>query len=152
MTFKDENLPLQELAREWSVLRKHNLRFKEGDPKDTLLMFAEAAIVCMTLEHFARVVVGSHLPEDAQLYNLLQKGVSLNLFRVPWDDQQDGIKKICDVRNNLLHGNFAKAARNAGCSSVAAYFKTQYAGELESMTKITDYIIAQIDAETGKPR
>ena len=42
LTFKDENRALQELAREWSVLRQHNLKFKEGDPQQTLLMARRA--------------------------------------------------------------------------------------------------------------
>ncbi len=150
-TFKDENRALQELARELAVLRQHNLQFKEGDPQHTLLMFAEAAVVCMTMEHFVRIVLGATAPADATLFNLLQVAVSRGLLRVPWDDQQDGIKKIVAVRNSLLHGNHAQAARGAGCASVADYFNTQFASEIETMTKVTDFIMRQIDPVTGKP-
>src|SRR5712692_5647388 len=62
-TFKDENRALQELARELTLLRAHNLQFKEGDPQDKILMFAEAALVCLTLEHFVRVVLGDDAAE-----------------------------------------------------------------------------------------
>lgn len=151
-TFKDENRALQELARELSVLRQHNLQFKEGDPQHTLLMFAEAAVVCMALEHFVRIVLGGTAPADATLFNLLQMAVSRGLLKVPWDDQQDGIKKIVAVRNSLLHGNYAQAAREARCASVADYFKTQFAGEVETMTRVTDHLMQQIDPATGKPR
>jgi hypothetical protein len=150
-TFKDENRPLQELAREWAVLRQHNLKFKEGAPQDTLLMFAEAAVVCMAMEHFVRIVLGSTAPADATLFNLLQMAVSRGMIRVPWDDQEDGIKKIVAVRNSLLHGNYAQAAREAGCASVADYFKKQFAGEVETMTKVTDFFMRQVDPATGKP-
>ncbi len=62
-TFQDENRALQELARELTLLRAHNLQFKEGDPQDKILMFAEAALVCLTLEHFVRVVLGDDAAE-----------------------------------------------------------------------------------------
>ena len=52
----------------------------------------------------------------------------------------------------MLHGNYEQAATQAGCSSVAEFFKKQFAGEVESMFRITDYVIAQIDQETGLPR
>jgi hypothetical protein len=149
-TFKDENRALQELARELALLRNHNLKFKEGDPQHTILMFAEAAVVCLTMEHFVRTVLGSTAPADATLFNLLQMAVSRGVLKVPWDDQQDGIKKIVAVRNSLLHGNYAQAAREAGCASVADYFKSQFAGEVETMTKVTDHILRQIDPATGK--
>jgi hypothetical protein len=113
-------------------------------------MFAEAAVVCLTMEHFVRTVLGSTAPADATLFNLLQMAVSRGLLKVPWDDQQDGIKKIVAVRNSLLHGNYAQAARRAGCASVADYFRTQFASEVEAMTKITDFIMRQIDPATGK--
>jgi hypothetical protein len=148
---KDNNRALQELVRELAVLRQHNLKFKERDPQLTLLMFAEAAVVCMTMEHFVRIVLGSSTSTEASLFNLLQMAVSRGLLKVPWDDQQDGIRKIVDVRNSLLHGNFAQAARDAGCVSLADYFKTQFAGEVETMTNVTDFIMRQIDPATGKP-
>jgi hypothetical protein len=150
-TFKDENRALQELTRELAVLRQHNLQFKEGDPQHALLMFAEAAVVCMTMEHFVRIVLGGTAPADATLFNLLQMAVSRGLLAVPWDDQQDGIKKIVAVRNSLLHGNYAQAAREAGCASVADYFRLQFASEVETMTKVTDFMMRQIDPATGKP-
>jgi hypothetical protein len=128
-----------------------NLEFKEGDPQHALLMFAEAAVVCMAMEHFVRIVLGSTAPADATLFNLLQLAVTRGLLKVPWDDQSDGIKRIVAVRNSLLHGNYAQAAREAGCTSVADYFRTQFAGEIETMTKVTDYIMRQIDPATGRP-
>src|SRR5579863_5848099 len=123
-TFKDENRALQELARELALLRQHNLKFKEGDPQHTLMMFAEAALVCLTMEHFVRVVLGSTAPAEATLYNLLQMATSRGLIKVPWDDQQDGIKKIVAVRNSLLHGNYAQAARESGRTSVEDYLRS----------------------------
>jgi len=39
----------------------------------------------------------------ATRYNLLQRAVSKGLVRVPWDDQQNEIKRITAVRNTLLH-------------------------------------------------
>jgi hypothetical protein len=150
-TFKDENRALQELARELHLLRQHNLNFREGDPQQTLLLMAEAALTCLTMEHFVRVVVGDAAPAGATLFNLLEVAFARNLLRLPWDDQREGIRKVCAVRNTLLHGNYAKAAREGKRESVADYFKSVFASEVEGMFKVTDYIMKQIDVATGKP-
>lgn len=104
-------------------------------------MFAEAAVVCMTMEHLredrARVD-GSRVS-----HALIQMAVSRGLIKMPWDDQQDGIKEIVAVRNSLLHGNYAQAAREAKCGSVADYFRKQFASEVEAMTKVIDFIMRQ---------
>lgn len=42
--------------------------------------------------------------------------------------------------------------REAGCASPAEYFQKQFAGEVETMFKITDGIVKQIDPDTGQPR
>jgi hypothetical protein len=149
--FKDENRALQELVRELMLVRNHNLTFKDGDNLAEVLLFAEAGLVCMTFEHFVRVVVGSDGPANAALYNLLEIAISKDLIRLPWDDQQDGIKKVCAVRNSILHGNYAQAAREAGKASVAEYFKTVFASEIEIMYLVVDDLMKQIDVNTGKP-
>ena len=151
-TFKDENRALQELARELALFRKHNLQFKEGDSQGDLLMFAEAALTCLTMEHFVRVVLGPDATDRDTLPALLQKAISRGLVRLPWDDQAQGIEAVRKIRNTLLHGNYAQAAREAGCTSVRDYFRTQFASEIEGMFKITDFIMGQIDPTTGKPR
>lgn len=150
--FKDEHPEVQHLVRELLLLRRHNLQFKEGDPQNGLLLFAEAALVCLALERFVRAVLGADAGEKDTLYNLLEKAVSKGLFRVPWDDQQEGIKKIVAVRNTLLHANYEQAARGAGCASPGEYFQRQFASEVESMFKVADDIVNQIDPETGRPR
>jgi hypothetical protein len=150
-TFLDENRPLQELARELDLLRRHNLRFKDGDPQHHMLLLAEAALTCLTLEHFVRIVVGSEADPAAPLRTLLQMAVSRGLLTLPWDDQQDGIKRVCNVRNTLLHGNYAQAAREAGRASMVDFFRTTFASEVEAMFKVTDYVMRQINPVTGRP-
>ncbi len=152
MGFKDSYQDMQELARELDLLRRHNKQFKPGDPQQTLLMFAEGALVLVCLERFVRIVLGTEAGENDTLHTLLEKatGKRLALLTLPFDDQQDGIKKICAVRNTILHGNYEQAAKQASCASVPEYFKTQFAGELESMFKILDHLMQQIDPETGR--
>lgn len=155
MTFKDRYLDLQHLVRELQVLRQHNLQFKEGDPQDGLLLSAEAALVLLVLERFIRAVLGGETTDRDTLHSLLQKATSKKrgpLLILLWDDQQDGIRRICAVRNTLLHGNYEQAAREAGCATVADYFKTQFAGEIEAMYKVVDDLFKQIDPETGRRR
>jgi hypothetical protein len=149
--FKDENRALQELVRELILVRNHNLTFKDGEPLNHVLLFAEAGLVCMTFEHFVRVVVGNAGPSDSTLFNLLEIAVAKGLIRLPWEDQLDGIRKVCAVRNSILHGNYAQAARETGRASVAEYFKTQFASEIETMFKVVDELMKQIDVNTGKP-
>jgi hypothetical protein len=148
-TFRDQNRALQELARELDILRRHNKSFKEGDPQTTLLLFAEAALVCLTMEHFVRIVLGSSAPAGATLHTLLESAVSKGLIELPWDDQHEGVRKVCAVRNTLLHGNYAQAAKGAGRASVSDYFKSVFASEIEAMFKVTDHIMKQIDPMTG---
>src|SRR5450631_849346 len=124
MGFKDDHPEVQQLIRELTLLRDHNLKFKDGDPQDRVLLFAEGALVLLVLERFVRAVLGPDAVDSDSIYNLLQKAVKKGLLRVPWDNQEEGIGKIKEVRNTILHGNYEQAARQAGCASVGAYFKT----------------------------
>jgi len=160
MTFKDEQRALQHLVKEHRWLRHHNRRFKEGDDQADLLLFAEAALILMTLERFVRAILGPDITDTDTLYNLLQRAVSKKLLRLPYDDQDAGtraLKKLLvslsgkNVRNTLMHGNFELAAREAGCSSVDAYFQTVFAGEVEALYKVTDDLLGQIEPDTGAP-
>jgi|SRR6266850_5225738 len=140
------------MVRELIWLRSHNLRFKEGDPQHDILMFAEAALTCLTLEHFVRIVLGPDAGEGDTLHPLLTKAIAKKLLRVPWPDQQEGIQRVCRVRNTLLHANYAQAAAQAGCATVREYFQKQFASEIEALYNITDFVVRQIDPATGKPR
>ena len=150
MSFKDRHPEIQHLVRELHLLRGNNLKFKDGDPQDGLLMFAEAAIVHLLLERFVRAILND-AKDTESLYNLLQRAVSRGLIRLPWEDQQDGIRKIVSVRNAMLHGNYEQAAQNAGCATVVEYFRTQATPEGERMYQVVDYLFKQIDPVTGKP-
>ena len=112
-------------------------------------MFAEAALVVLVLERFLRAVLDPDVTDGDTLYNLLQRAVSKGLIVTPWDSQEDGIRRLKDVRNTILHGNYERAARDAGCASVESYFKTQFASEVEAMFNVTDHLVRQIDRETG---
>jgi hypothetical protein len=151
-TFREENLALQHLVRELVLIRDHNLQFKEGNSQKHLLLFAESALANIVLEHFVRLVVGNQAPPDATLFTLLEIAVSKKLLMLPWDSQADGIRKLCNVRNTTLHGNYAQAAKDAGCASVLEFFRTQATSETENVFRVVDYLMKQIDPETGLPR
>jgi len=152
-TFKDRHREMQEIARELALLRSGNLRHREGDPQERLLLISEAALTCLALERFVRIVLGSDAAPSDTLYNLLQKAVSSRrrLLRLPWDDQEDGIRRVVNVRNTLLHGNYETAAQAEGCATVAEYFKTKFASETERMFEILDHLMKQIDPHSGLP-
>jgi len=60
-------------------------------------------------------------------------------------------EKITDVHNTLRHANYEQAAKEIGCS-VDEYFKNGYfASEIERMFEITDFLMMQIDPNTGTP-
>jgi hypothetical protein len=134
MTFKDENRALSEMVRELMWLRSHNLQFKPGDPQQDILMFAEAALTCLTLEHFVRIVLGEDATDSDTLHALLTKAIAKGLIRLPWPDQREGIQRVCNVRNTLLHANYAQAAAQAGCESVREYFQKQFASPTAPLT------------------
>ncbi|MGZ6126415.1 MAG: hypothetical protein ACXWLR_15710, partial [Myxococcales bacterium] len=69
------------------------------------------------------VVIGADATDSDTLHPLLKKAVAKNLIRLPWPDQQEGIRRICRVRNTLLHTNYGQAAAQAGCASVREYFQ-----------------------------
>lgn len=138
-TFQDRHPEIQHLVRGLHMLRAHNLRFKDGDPQDTLLIFAEAALVLIVLE---RPYAGRRRPRSETLYSLLQRAVSRSLLRLPWEDQEDGIRRVIQVRNTVLHGNYEQVARHAGCATVADYFKTQFAPEVEVMLRVVERLFA----------
>jgi hypothetical protein len=71
--FKDENRALQELARELTLVRSHNLTFKDGEPLHTVLLFAECGLVCMTFEHARSVAFDQYFSELATKEPALKK-------------------------------------------------------------------------------
>ena len=151
-SFKDRYRDFQELVRELNVVRTHNLRFKAGDPQETLLLMSEAALILVVLERFLRMIVpdGS---EDDTLRNLLEKATSRTrrLLILP-GDRDTVIGQMVDIRNTLLHGNYEQAATQSGCSNVEEYFRTQFAPEVEGMYRLVNLMVAQIDVETGSPK
>jgi hypothetical protein len=151
-TFKEQHREFQELVRELMFVRNHNLAIKPGDPQDKLLMFAEAALVLTAMERFLRMIVADATDADS-LYTLLQKATSRDrdLIRFAADtDRDDAIRRITDVRNTMLHGNYEQAARNAKRADVATYFREQFTPEVEKLYQLVDGMVAQIDPDTGR--
>jgi hypothetical protein len=151
-TFKERNEALQHLVRELVFLREWNKSHKPGDPQGDLLMFAEGAVGMLAMEHFLRAILGDQATDKDTFRTLLEKATSKRaaLLVLPWDDQEDGRKKLTAIRNTLMHGNFAQAATEARCSSVREYFQKQYAGEIEKTFHILDDLMKQIDPATGR--
>jgi hypothetical protein len=114
------------------------------------LLFAEGAVALVLIERFVRAVLGVRASEGDTLYNLLQKAVKDDLLTLPFHSQEEGIRRIRTVRNTIQHGNYEQAAAQAGCDSVAAYFKTQFASEVEQLGRIAEHLIEQVDNRTGK--
>jgi hypothetical protein len=147
-TFKERSLVLGEIDRELALLRSHNAKFKKGDAQRDMLMFAEAALTSLRMEHFLRVLLGAKA--TGTLYNLLQlvvqEGLKLDVKNV--DDE--GIKEIVNVRNTLLHGNYVQAAA-AENVTVAEYFSSgKFGSNIRHMREITDHMVRQVDPETGE--
>src|SRR4030095_12503724 len=103
----------------------------------------------MMLERFVRIVVRGSPVEDQTLRPMLDWAVRRGRLRLPWDNQKEGIQKVCDIRNTILHGNYEQAAAQAK-TDVRAFFKSQFAGEIAGMTKVLNYLVEQVDARTGE--
>lgn len=138
--------PLEELIS----LNRHNKTYEAGDPQDGLLLFAEGAL-CMTLvEAAARQWVGDGaLREGAGFREVLKEASELGL-RIPFDDPDDGIARLASVKNTIVHANFEQAAWEASGRDVAAYFKEQYAAEIEAMYKVCLDFLRQVRARDGE--
>jgi hypothetical protein len=150
-SFKERHRELQYLVRALMLVNRHNLRFKQGDSQDELLLFAEASLALVSLERFVRIVVPNATERDT-LHNLLQKAVSQRLLRLPYADEQAAITAIGRVRNTLLHGNYEQAASNLGLASSDEYFGQSFASDIHAVEQVLDNLMAQIDPETGLPR
>jgi hypothetical protein len=153
-TFKEANPEFQHLVRELSWLREHNKAFEEGDPQDELLLFSEASIVLVALERFLRIILGAKATEADTLPNLFEKATSRSnaLITLP-GDRATVIKQVKDVRNTLQHGNYEQAAREAGKPDATTYFGDgTFASEIEKLYGLLDYLVRQIDQDTGKRR
>lgn len=150
-SFTDQHREIQELVRELGLLRSHNLQFKTGDQQDRLLLVAESLVVLLAMERFLRIILGRDGGEKDTLPNLLQKATSKKkaLITLPFADQQDAIKRITDVRNTIMHGNFEQAAKQSNEGSVAGYFGGNFASETERLTEILVHMMRQIDPATG---
>jgi hypothetical protein len=154
-TFKEQHREFQELVREVLLVRKHNLAFKPGDRQDTILMFAEAALVLTAMERFLRIILSGEATDQDTLANLLQKATSKRLDLIRFHastDRDDAIRRIADVRNTLLHGNYEQARQRAGCANVLEYFQKQFTPEIEKLFELLDGMAKQIDPETGRRR
>jgi hypothetical protein len=153
MPFKDDNRDLQELFRELRWLREHNHAVANEVPQRNLLFFSEACLVLLSLERFLRILPGVNPTDKDTLPTLLEKATSkrLEILRLPAKDRKDAIRRIKNVRNTILHANFEQAAKEAGCKNVGDYFRSsQFAGEVETLFKLLENLLNQVDPETGK--
>lgn len=150
-TFFEEHREMQELAREWNIVRQHNLQCAEQGTLGNLLFLAEGLLVLTSFERFFRIIV-PNARDNETLYNLMQRANRLRLVTMPHDSQQEAIRIIGSLRNQLVHANYEQAAREAGYSTIREYFgSSQYAGTVERLTLLLDNIMAQIDPCTGRP-
>lgn len=148
----EEHREMQELAREWNIVRQHNLRCETDRTFENLLFLAEGLLVLTSFERFFRIIVPNARDNDT-LYNLMQRAVSLGLVTMPHDSQQEAIRIVASLRNQIMHANYEQAAREAGNATIEEYFgsSSRYAGTVERLTMILNNIIAQIDPTTGLP-
>jgi len=151
-TFLEQHREMQELAREWNIVRQHNLRCAREGTLGNLLFLAEGLLVLTSFERFFRIIV-PNAQDGETLYNLMQRAVSLGLVTMPHDSQQEAIRIVASLRNQIMHANYEQAAREARYATIEEYFgsSSQYAGTVEGLTRILNNIMAQIDPSTGCP-
>jgi hypothetical protein len=153
MTFKDKYLEFQEIVKEVEYVRRHNFSFEKYDPR--MLLMAEGALVLLAFERFMRMILGDESRSDDTLKNLLDKATSqrLDLIKLPGRMTRDEtITIVVKIRNVLAHANYEQAALESGLRHKDDYFKTGvYLSQVETLYRIVNRIIKQIDRDTGKP-
>lgn len=159
-SFKERYVDFQHMVQELLNIRNNNLsntldlvdiKIIPPNLKDPPILFSEVSLIFASLERFLRMVLNDKANEKDTLYNLLEKAISMNFIHLIWENQNDGIRWICNVRNAFLHGNFEQLAQNSGHFVILDYFQKTFARQIEIMYHIVDDIIGQIDLETGKP-
>lgn len=150
-TFREENRDFGELARELTLIEKHNLRFANDLPQDQLLLFAEAALVCIALERFLRMILGSTARDSDTMEVLLNKAISEKLIVISAENPESAPRNIAKIRDTLLHGNYLQASRQLKLKSVEEYFRGPFIKEIHELHLLLDDLCNQIDPETGKP-
>jgi len=150
-TFREQNRDFSELLRELMLLRDHNLQFTKDLPQNRLLLFAEAAIVCVALERFLRMLLDGKASDSDTLEDLLKMAVEDKLIELPFDDQTAAARSIAKVRNTLMHGNYMQAARQLNLKTKEEYFRGPFIVEIEQLEKILEDLCKQIDPITGLP-
>jgi hypothetical protein len=153
MTFKDKYLEFQEIVKEVKYVRRHNFSFAKYDP--SMLLMAEGALVLLAFERFIRMILGNEARHDDTLRKLLDKATSrrLDLIKLPGRmTREETITIVVKIRNALAHANYEQAALEAGLQHKDDYFKTGvYLSQVETMYRIVNRIIKQIDPDTGRP-
>lgn len=128
------------------LLRASNKAFAPDDSQDELLLLAEGCLCAALLEGVCRKALVTEPDPTSGFRGVLDVVVLFDppLLRLPFDDQVDGVARILAVKNTLAHGSYERAAVGAGVSGVAEYFKTQFAGEIERLFNIYEYLLAQL--------
>lgn len=142
--FKERNRVMQYLVAELTWVRGHNLKYKEGDDQRGLLLYAEAALVLLVLEHFLMIVLSK--PAIGSLQRMVEQAVEQGIILVP--DKKKLAKELGKVRGALQHGNYQARARQLGMS-VEDYFAVQFAREIESLYQLTDMVVVTTIARLG---
>lgn len=156
--FKEKYMDLQVLVRELLYVRNHNmaigLTISKGNKlaETELLAFSEANLVLMVLERFLRILPDLNATKSDTLYNLLERAISKKIIVLPTNEPKKLIVAINDIRNQIIHANFEESAKSCGFKTVGEYFKNQFFPEIEAITNITNNLMEQIDANTGKPK
>jgi hypothetical protein len=145
---------MQELVREFDIIHKHNLKYTNSNSQNVFLFFSEATMACVLLERFLRILPEIQATESDTLSNLLDKAFSDKrdvLFLLPQINKEEFKKLIRGLRNGIVHGNFEQLAKDANSASIEDYFGSgKFTKNIELLVKIIEYIIRQIDPETGK--
>jgi hypothetical protein len=151
--FKDEYREFQEIVKEVQSIRYHNLGFKQYDP--SMLLMAEGALILLAFERFLRMILGNKASGKDVLANLLEKATSkkFDLIRLPGRlNRKKTIEAIAAVWNALARANYEQSAKDAGLKNKDDYFKSGvYLSQVETLFRILNRIIKQIDLETGQP-
>lgn len=150
-SFKYKQILMQELAREFALIKEINDKFEQGTV-DGALYLAETALLFLSLERFLRIILKEYNPKQT-LCNLLEKANSKKttpkLLEITGG--KNDIKRIVDFRNSFMHSNFEQMGRNSGFTNHVDHFMSgTFVKDLKFLREFTNNLIQQINSVTGK--
>jgi hypothetical protein len=155
-SFRDQHLELQYLIQDCRTLRLFNNAQAAAGTNKNCMLFAEAAVLCVALERFLRIIPVMLATDSDTIYNLLDRALTKNnpIFKPIHTDHNNLVRVINDIRNGIMHGNFEKLAKfyidKKLIQNTDDYFyKAYFTQDIQIIYDAFILLIQQVDINNG---